>query len=133
MLSLIMVAQMIPSGAQNAVPRYMLLAALFWLAIAALLILPALMVYRSRRKARQMGYPSYRAYLRAVPKDDREKRDAIDLTARGVVLCLLGVLFPPFIILGLTPLYYGGRKLAMLGAGVNPTPPADPDTPRKSA
>lgn len=74
----------------------------------------------TRGRARQFGYSSARAYLRAAPRSDAEKRDAVDLLMRGVVVCLLGLLFKPFVLLGLIPLFYGGRKLAyaMMGLGL---------------
>jgi hypothetical protein len=81
-----------------------------------------------RRQARRMGYRSWGQYLRSVPKNDAEKRDAVDWTARGIVLCGLGVLFPPLLILGLFPLYRGVRKLGLLLAGVSPAPLAGPDS-----
>ncbi len=79
-----------------------------------------------QRRARRMGYRGWGAYLRAVPKNDTEKRMAVDMAARGVVWCILGILFPPFVIVGLVPLYYGGRKLLMIGAGVAPSTSGGP-------
>jgi hypothetical protein len=34
------------------------------------------------------------------------------------VLCLLGLLFPPFVLVGLVPLFYGGRKLVYASMGL---------------
>ena len=72
------------------------------------------------RRARRFGYPSRMAYLRAVPRSDDERRDAADLAMKGVVLCMLGLLFPPVVLIGLLPLFYGGRKLvhASMGLGL---------------
>lgn len=72
------------------------------------------------RSARRFGYVSIRAYLRAAPRTDSEKRDAVDLALKGLVLCALAVLFRPLILAGLLPLFYGGRKLvyASLGLGL---------------
>ena len=72
-----------------------------------------------------MGYHTLRAYLRAVPRDDIEKRAAVDLTSSGLVLCVLGALFAPLIIIGLVPLYYGVRKVAMIGMGLAPETPGE--------
>lgn len=69
-----------------------------------------LLIWRGRLRRR--GYPGLRAYLRELPRTDEEKLDAVDLTLKGAMLCLLGLLFPPIIILGLVPLYFGLRKLA---------------------
>lgn len=71
-------------------------------------------------KARRFGYPSMGAYLRAAPRSDAEKRDAADLALKGGVLCLLGLIFPPFILFGLVPLFYGVRKVlwASMGLGL---------------
>ena len=72
----------------------------------------------SRRVAR-LGYPSLKAYLRAIPQTDAEKRDAADLALRGLVICIVGLVFAPFVLVGLVPLFYGGRKLmyALMGLG----------------
>jgi hypothetical protein len=34
------------------------------------------------------------------------------------VLCLLGLLISPFVLVGLVPLFYGGRKLAYASMGL---------------
>lgn len=76
------------------------------------------------RKAREAGYPSLTVYLRAAPQTDREKRDAADLALKGVVLCLLGLLFPPLLLFGLIPFFYGARKVlyASMGLGLADDP-----------
>ena len=56
--------------------------------------------------------------LKQVPVTDREKCEAVELTLRGVMFCVLGLLFPPLVLLGLAPLYYGLRKLALASMGV---------------
>jgi hypothetical protein len=73
-----------------------------------------------RRRAQRQGYPTVMSYLRASPHSDAQKRDAADLTMQGVVLCVLGAVFAPFVLVGLVPLFYGGRKLAyaLLGFGL---------------
>jgi hypothetical protein len=88
---------------------------LFFLAIAgAVLAIPiAIVLFAAliRRRAKAFGYPSTGAYLRAAPRSDAEKRDAADLSLRGLVFSVLGLLFSPLILIGLIPLFYGGRKL----------------------
>jgi hypothetical protein len=81
-----------------------------------------------RRQARQAGYATIGAYLRAVPRTDEEKRDAVDLALKGLVTCLVGVLLPPFLLIGAFPLYYGARKIlhASMGLGLVD----DGETPR---
>lgn len=87
------------------------------------------LVRGGQRKAREAGYPSLGAYLRAAPRTDSDKGDAADLFLKGVVICLLGLLFPPLLLIGLFPLFFGGRKLmyASMGLGLaddgEPTPP----------
>ena len=94
-----------------------------FLLVAAVVAVPvgiALFVWTFGRRARRFGYPSAGAYLRSAPGSDAEKRDAADLAIRGLVLCVLGVLLPPFVLIGLVPLFYGGRKLlyATMGLGL---------------
>jgi hypothetical protein len=80
-----------------------------------------------RRRGREFGYASTRAYLRAAPRSDAEKRDAADLALNGLVLCLLGLIFAPFILIGLVPLLYGGRKVVYASMGLGLVD--DPDDP----
>ncbi len=70
------------------------------------------------RRAKRFGYPSTSAYLRAAPRSDAEKRDAADLALKGLVFCVLGLLFGPFVLIGLIPLFYGGRKLVYASMGL---------------
>ena len=44
--------------------------------------------------------------------------DAIDLTLKGLVICVVGLLFPPATLIGLVPLYYGARKMASVSLGI---------------
>jgi hypothetical protein len=93
----------------------------FFLAVLATIVGATLwFVATVGRRARHFGYPSTRAYLRAAPQSDAEKRDAVDMTMKGAVFCLLGAMFGPFILAGLIPLFYGGRKLvyAYMGLGL---------------
>ncbi len=73
-----------------------------------------------RGKARRAGYSSLGEYLRAAPRSDEEKRDAVDLSLGGLVICLLGLAFPPFLLIGIIPFFYGTRKLvySMMGFGL---------------
>ena len=80
----------------------------------------ALFVAMFSRRAKRFGYPTTRAYLRAAPRSDEERRDAADLAVKGLACCALGVLFAPFVLIGLAPLFYGGRKFlyASMGLGL---------------
>ena len=72
------------------------------------------------RRARGFGYESTSAYLRAVPRSDPEKRDAVDLLLKGLVISVLGTVHPFFFLAGLVPAFYGARKVtfAVLGLGL---------------
>lgn len=85
-----------------------------------LLVVPALVFVVFARRAKRLGYPSLLAYLRAVPRTDEERRDAADMAMKGLVVTLLGVIVAPLVLVGLVPLFYGGRKLAyaMMGLGL---------------
>ena len=97
---------------------------LIFLAMAAALLGAILMVvwlaWRQQRRAREFGYRSLGAYLRAAPRTDEERRDAADLALKGVVICLLGLIVPPALLIGLFPFFYGARKLlyASMGLGL---------------
>jgi len=88
---------------------------LFFLVVGGLLLLPFLIW---RRRLRRRGYAGLFDYLRELPQTEEEKLDAVDMTLKGVVLCVLGMLFPPLIVIGLVPLYYGLRKLASVKLGI---------------
>ena len=79
---------------------------------------PLLLLARWRRCARRAGYPDLRSYLRDTPRTDAEKRTAIEMTLKGLVLCLSGIVAPPLVLIGVFPLYYGARKLAMAWLGL---------------
>jgi hypothetical protein len=84
-----------------------------------------LLLFRSwQRKSRAAGYPSLAAYLRVAPQTDQEKREAADLALKGLVLCLLGLLFAPLLLFGLIPFFYGTRKViyASMGLGLADDP-----------
>jgi len=80
-----------------------------------LCLLPIL-IWRGRLRKR--GYPGIGAYLRELPQTEEQRLDAVDLTLKGTVLCGLGLLFPPLILIGLVPLYYGARKLLVTKLGI---------------
>jgi hypothetical protein len=90
------------------------------------LLLPVGFVVGFVRRAKRLGYPSVLAYLRAAPRTDEEKRDAVNLAMKGLVVALLGVLFAPIVLIGLVPLFYGGRKLAYASLGLGLVDDADP-------
>jgi hypothetical protein len=77
------------------------------------------------RRGKRFGYTSTASYLRAAPRSDEERRDAADLLLKGVVFCVLGLLFPPFLLVGLIPLFYGGRKLLYASMGLGLVEDAD--------
>ncbi|MEO7190094.1 MAG: hypothetical protein ABI051_03485 [Vicinamibacterales bacterium] len=100
------------------IPELLILGTL--LAIVSPLFVIPYMVFRLRRRAKHLGYTSVRAYLRAAPGTDAEKRDAADLALIGLTLSLLGLIVAPLVLIGIVPLFYGGRKLvyASLGLGL---------------
>jgi hypothetical protein len=71
------------------------------------------------RRAKRLGYPGTRAYLRAAPRSDEERRDAADLLLKGLGFCLLAILFPPLVLVGLVPLFYGVRKFIYASMGLS--------------
>ena len=89
-------------------------------AVIGAVVLVGMIFGRQRRNARLAGYGSLGAYLRAAPRTDDEKRDAVDLALKGLVLCLLGLLFAPLLLIGLFPLFYGTRKVVYgsMGLGI---------------
>jgi hypothetical protein len=91
------------------------------LVIAVIIVFTVARIFRRlRRAAVRAGYSSVKTYLQSPPRSDREKRDAVDLALSGLIICLLGLLFPPFLLVGILPLYYGSRKTvyASLGLGL---------------
>ncbi len=105
------------------VPELLILTVLGIIPLGGILFVVLLLNGRAKR----LNYPSTGAYLRAAPRSDAEKQDAADLVLKGLVFCVLGLLFPPFVLIGLVPLFYGGRKLlyASMGLGLidDPEPP----------
>lgn len=103
----------------------LVVAALIVLAVLSVPVGIALFAWTFGRRARLFGYPSTGAYLQAAPGTDLEKRDAADLALRGLVLCVLGLLLPPLVLVGLVPLFYGGRKLMYASMGLGLVDDAD--------
>jgi hypothetical protein len=83
-----------------------------WIAV----FLVPILVWRGR--VRRRGYPGLGAYLRELPQTDEEKLDAVELTLKGAVVCIIGLLFPPLVVIGAVPLYYGARKWASVALGI---------------
>ena len=71
-----------------------------------------------RRHARRAGQTSVREFLRSVPRTDEERRGAIDMTLAGFAICVVGLLFPPVLLIGVFPLYFGARKMAYTALGL---------------
>jgi hypothetical protein len=76
-------------------------------------------VGRTRQRARQAGFNRIHDYMLAVPRNDREKREAVNMAFRGLALCLIGIVLTPLLLLGLPPLYYGGRKITLVLLGTD--------------
>jgi hypothetical protein len=88
-------------------------------ALAVFIVAVFFLVWRSlRRQTERFGYRSIGEYLEAAPRTDAEKREAVNMTLKGVVICLLGLFFPPLILAGLFPLFYGARKMAWASMGL---------------
>jgi hypothetical protein len=84
-----------------------------------LLLVWAGRVWRSwRRRAQRGGHASVGEYLRAIPRSDEERKEAVDLALKGGVLCVVGFLLPPLILIGIFPLYYGARKIMYWRTGL---------------
>jgi hypothetical protein len=81
-------------------------------------ILAGILLWRIRRRARRFGYASAMEYLRATPKSDEERRDAADLAVIGLVVCMFGIFWAPFVLAGLFPFFYGARKFAYATLGL---------------
>lgn len=101
--------------------------------VGLLLTIPWILIRMLRRRARRMGYPRFLIYLRATPRNGAEKRDAVDLFAMGLVLTLLGIIFNPFVIVGLVPLYYGCRKIGDVILGIERSRMEDTHTDESGA
>jgi hypothetical protein len=94
-----------------------------WVAV----FLVPILVWRTR--VRRRGYPGLTAYLRELPHTEAETLDAVELTLKGAVLCILGLLFPPLVLIGAVPFYYGARKWASAAMGIKGAGDAPYDEP----
>jgi hypothetical protein len=87
--------------------------------LTVLLLIWAGRVWRTwRGRARRSGYASVGEYLRAIPRSDEEKKEAVDLALKGGLLCVVGFLLPPLLLIGIFPLYYGARKIMYWRTGL---------------
>ena len=95
------------------------------------IVLGLIVLYRSyySSRARRFGYESRAAYFRAVPRTDAEKREAVDQALMGLVLCLVGLLLPPVLLVGIVPLFVGGRKAVSAALGLGLSDEVDPMAP----
>ncbi|MEX2092001.1 MAG: hypothetical protein WD971_04955 [Pirellulales bacterium] len=103
------------------IPHFLLLASF----LGVLVLLSLTIKRRFQARASKFGYSGILVYFRADPRGDAEKRDAIDLSMQGVVLCLLGILFFPLMLIGVFPLYYGMRKLILVALSIGSGFPPD--------
>jgi hypothetical protein len=103
------------------IPHFLLIAAF----LGVLVYLARGIKRRFQKRASKFGYSGILVYFRADPRDDAEKRDAVDLSMQGVVLCLLGILFSPLMLIGVVPLYYGVRKLLLVSLNIGTGFPPD--------
>ena len=104
-------------GIPELFPIFMILG-VFLIPIIAATVLVWLLFRGQKRVARKLGYHSLSEYLRAAPQTDEEKRAAVDLALKGLVISLLGLLIPPVLLIGLFPLFYGARKIAYASMGL---------------
>ena len=104
-------------GVPELFPLFMILG-VFLIPLIGAIFLVWLLLRSQRRLAQRLGYPSLSAYLRAAPQTDEEKRAAVDLALKGLVISLLGLLMPPVLLIGLFPLFYGVRKIAYASMGL---------------
>jgi hypothetical protein len=127
-VEMVFLAQLVkaPSGAASTM--LLKLGMVFLLFVGwAVVFLGPIVVWRLR--VRQRGYPGLMAYLRELPRTDAEALDAVELTLKGAVICILGLLLPPVILVGLVPLYYGARKWAAVAMGITGAEDAGPKWP----
>ena len=90
---------------------------MFIVIIAIPVIVITYRTYYGNRACR-FGYASRSEYMRAVPRTDDEKRDAVDQACKGLVICLLALMFPPLLLIGLFPLFFGARKTISICMGL---------------
>jgi hypothetical protein len=114
---MLLLAQLVNMPSKETLKLFVVVASVLLLLAAwiAVFVVPVLIW---RRNVRQRGYPGLMAYLRELPQTEDEKLDAVELTMKGVAICVLGVLIPPLVLVGLVPLYFGARKLASVTLGI---------------
>jgi hypothetical protein len=96
--------------------------------VIVVIVIPTVVIsYRTYygNRAFRFGYKSRAEYLRAVPRSADEKLDAIDQVCKGLVVCLLALMFPPLLLIGLFPLFYGARKTISVCMGLGPSEDSD--------
>jgi hypothetical protein len=113
----VLLAQLLPHDVETvlSIGGGLLLIAVFLVVFLGLPLVPFL-IWRGR--VRRRGYPGLMAYLRELPQTEEQRLDAVELTLKGAAICMLGLLFPPIVVYGLVPLYYGARKLAAIRLGI---------------
>lgn len=84
--------------------------------VATIVALVLLLTWRRRLTRR--GYRGAFDYLRSLPQTDSQKRDALDLLMRGIVMCPIGIIVWPLLVVGVFSVYYGVRKLCMVWMGL---------------
>jgi Ca2+/Na+ antiporter len=89
------------------------------LILVLLLVWSLIALARTHQRAREAGFKRISDYMLAVPRNDREKREAVNMAFRGLALCLVGIVFTPLLLLGVPPLYYGGRKITLTLLGMD--------------
>ncbi len=88
--------------------------------IVLTIILLILLRFRWMPRIRRAGYRGLGDFLRRIPTTPAQKRDALDLLLRGIVVFAVGCVLIPYFVVGLIMVYYGARKLLMawMGLGV---------------
>lgn len=109
--------------AAHSVPPHLFSIFIGFTSVGVLLLIIAIVWIRSilkrwRLKAKAAGYPSLSTYLRAAPQTDLERKEAVDLAMKGLVMFLIGLFFPPLLIISAFPLFFGLRKIAYWSVGV---------------
>jgi len=91
--------------------------------VAGVVIACRIVLRRLRARSIRFGFSGVLQYLRAIPKGEAQRADAIELAVRGGAICLLAAVFPLLVLVGVLPLYYGARKLLYMHFGPQAAPP----------